>query len=321
MKTINFLTTKCKNKLGKSVKIRAANLFLMECYHFIFSVPEIRKHLFTHFSKDIYEEIKAKCRDTISCHECAATLKDKSGLRQHLGINHKRLDVLWDSYSSDEQKGTTLKPAEEKVKVKIGLREYVKRKTPESGVAEVVKRPGSSSPSPSPPPPLPAADPLPPLPDVIPAAETNQQAAAIMAKAAPSSTLPCPICDVWLKRCDYEQHVIESHLSDELTELAQKVTSGQNNCPLCDMGFNTKADVGRHFALRHKHLNVFSSIMARKGLVDAKRRDLLVKNAVEEVKVLSRSGSSASSDSESMRYYDCKTCRVQIGKSSRGLNM
>ena len=140
-----------------------------------------------------------------------------------------------------------------------------------------------------------------------------------MAKTAPSSTLPCPICDVWLKRRDYEEHVVDRHLSDELTEHAQKVTSGQNYCSLCDLGFNTKADVGRHIALSHKHLNVFSSIMARKGLVDAKRRDLLVKNAsaaVEEVKVLSRSGSSASSSSESMRYYDCRVCRFQTGKSS-----
>ena len=72
----------------------------------------------------------------------------------------------------------------EKPKVKIGLREYVKRKTPESAVSEVVKRSADSTTGDS------TRDPQ----KQLSSSENGNQ----------NGVVHCTICEEWIKRDEYQ---------------------------------------------------------------------------------------------------------------------
>ena len=85
----------------------------------------------------------------------------------------------------------------EKPKVKIGLREYVKRKTPESAVSEVVKRSGST---PSPPP-------------TTGDSTRDQKQLSTSENGNQNGMVPCTICEEWIKRDEYQVWPIAQFIS------------------------------------------------------------------------------------------------------------
>ena len=60
------------------------------------SVAQIRKHLRSHFLRDIRQEISANSPDGCTCcYLCPLVAKTKDRLTKHLLIKHKRLDDLY----------------------------------------------------------------------------------------------------------------------------------------------------------------------------------------------------------------------------------